>query len=153
MNYVKKWLKKFYDMFLSLSGPPRQIALAFAIGVVISFFPIIGTHTLIVLGLASLLRTNMPAMFLGSWVCNPATYPIQILGSYYVGKTLLMHRDLVMPVCVNFETMLSVGWEVISTLIIGGLVLGIAVAVPTYFIVFFMVEKVRNRKSNRGADS
>ena len=63
---------------------PRRIALAFGLGVWIAFFPVLGTHTALALGLAFAFRLSRLAVLLGAYVNNPWT-----IGPLYLGGTLL----------------------------------------------------------------
>ncbi len=56
-----------------LDGDATRVAAAFGIGVFLAFFPLVGIHTPLALGLAVLLRLNKVAILLGAWINNPWT--------------------------------------------------------------------------------
>jgi len=82
---------------LTLDDPPERTALAFSIGVLIAFSPLLGLHTLMATALAFLFRFNKVAIYSGTFVNNPflTLVPI-ILASYAVGAFLL-GRPLALP--------------------------------------------------------
>ena len=63
---------------------PSRVAAAFAIGVFIAFFPILGIHTAMALAIAIALRLNKVAILAGAWINNPWT-----LAPMYTAGTLL----------------------------------------------------------------
>lgn len=58
---------------LGRDDPPEKVAASFALGVTISFTPLIGFHWMIALGLAFLLKLNKVDILLGTLVVNPFT--------------------------------------------------------------------------------
>ena len=77
-------LWRAFQAILHVEDTPHRIALAFAVGVWIAFFPIWGIHTALALGVAFLLRLSRAAMLVGAWVNNPWT-----MGPLYTAGTLL----------------------------------------------------------------
>ena len=72
-----------------VDGSPSRVAAAFGIGVFIAFFPILGIHTGLAIGIALLFRLNKVAILLGAWLNNPWTIaPIYGAGTL-VGCVLL----------------------------------------------------------------
>ncbi len=75
---------RFRDRFLHMLGrddPPEIVAASFAMGVAISFTPLIGFHWILALALALLLRLNKVDVLLGTLVINPLTLgPTSMVG-------------------------------------------------------------------------
>jgi hypothetical protein len=72
-----------------MEDTPHRTAAAFGLGLFIAFFPLVGIHTLLALGLAFLLRLSRAAVLLGAWMNNPWTIvPIYSAGTA-VGCLLL----------------------------------------------------------------
>jgi len=82
LNYMGLRIKR-------LPGTPHQIALGFACGAFISFTPLFGLHFVSAMALAFLVRGNMLASLLGTWVGNPITFPFIATTSYQLGLVLL----------------------------------------------------------------
>ena len=78
------WLTRRLRVVLQIEDSPTRIALAFALGVFIAFFPILGIHTGLAIALAVVLRLNKVAILTGAWLNNPWT-----LAPIYTAGTLL----------------------------------------------------------------
>ena len=82
-------LKQVAQILLHLEDTPHRTALAFGIGVFIAFFPILGIHTLIALGISFAFRLNRAAMLIGCYINNPWTLAPLYLAGTVVGCVLL----------------------------------------------------------------
>jgi uncharacterized protein (DUF2062 family) len=83
------WLTRTSRLLLTIEGSPTRIAFAFSLGLFIAFFPILGIHTWIALGLAIAFRLNKVAILIGVWVNNPWTVGPMLTAGTLVGCTLL----------------------------------------------------------------
>ena len=72
MTGKKGFRGRFLDM-LGRDDPPELVAASFALGVTISFTPLIGFHWIIALALAVVLRLKKVDVLLGTLVVNPLT--------------------------------------------------------------------------------
>jgi len=79
-----RWLSRTGRILLHVEDRPSRVAAAFAIGVFIAFFPILGIHTGMALVIAIALRLNKVAILAGAWTNNPWT-----LAPMYTAGTLL----------------------------------------------------------------
>ncbi|HSD65822.1 MAG TPA: DUF2062 domain-containing protein [Vicinamibacteria bacterium] len=68
-----RWLRRTGQLLLRVEDSPSRVALAFALGVFIAFFPILGIHTGLALGIGLAFRLNKVALLAGAWVNNPWT--------------------------------------------------------------------------------
>jgi uncharacterized protein (DUF2062 family) len=85
--------RTYRERFLHMIGrddPPEIVAASFAVGVAISFTPLIGLHTVMALFLAFLLKLNKVDVLLGTLVVNPLTLGPVSYVAIRVGR-LLMH--------------------------------------------------------------
>ena len=82
LNYVGLRIKRLPDS-------PHKIAIGFACGAFISFTPLFGFHFLAAMALAYVLRGNVIASLLGTWVGNPITFPFIATTSYQLGLLML----------------------------------------------------------------
>lgn len=77
-------LRQMGRVLLHVEDSPNRVALAFGIGLFIAFFPILGIHTGLALGIAFAFRLSRVAILTGTWTNNPWT-----IGPMYTGGTLL----------------------------------------------------------------
>jgi uncharacterized protein (DUF2062 family) len=82
-------LRQRLQVLLHVDDSPHRIALAFAIGVWIAFFPIFGIHTGIALAVAFSFRLSRVAILLGTWVNNPWTIAPMYTAGTLIGCFLL----------------------------------------------------------------
>jgi uncharacterized protein len=68
---------------------PHYVALGAAIGIMVAFFPIVGTHTVIIFVLCMLLRASFLAALASSMISNPWTVGPIWAGSFHLGHWLL----------------------------------------------------------------
>lgn len=78
------WLRRTGQVLLHVEDSPTRVALAFGVGVFIAFFPILGLHTALAIGIALAFRLNKVAILAGAWINNPWT-----LAPMYTAGTLL----------------------------------------------------------------
>lgn len=147
----------FMERLRSLKGSPGSIAAGAATGVMVSFTPFIGLHTLLAIVFAWLIRANVLAAALGTVVGNPWTFPFIWASVYYTGRVLLEGTAAaVMP--VNFENIfhaashalmtfdfsdfLSDVWPVLKPMIIGCVPFCIAAWIISYYIVKNTLDKL-----------
>ena len=86
----------FRTRFLHMVGrddPPETVAASFALGVAISFTPLIGLHWAIALALAFLLRLNKVDILLGTLVVNPLTLGPVSAVALPLGRIVLRARQ------------------------------------------------------------
>jgi hypothetical protein len=142
---IKQRLKAFYDNFLSLKGEPRAIAMGFAIGVFIGVTPTIPFHTALIILIGLLFKHNLTAAYLGSWlISNPLTIPLLYFSQHELGRYLLgmTHAHLILTDC-SLENILSMGWQIILPLMMGGFVMAPFFAIPAYFMTYRMILSLR----------
>lgn len=142
----ERW-RRFYKEFISLRGTPENIAFSLAIGIFIGATPTIPFHTALTVALVFLLRRNVTAAFLGSWlISNPLTIPVLYLSQYELGKRLLGvdHLKIVFQ-DYTFWTFLHMGKAVMVPLLVGGAVMAPFVALGSYVLALRALRTVRNR--------
>ncbi len=140
--------KQQIRMLILSDNSPDQIALGTAIGIFIACSPFLGTHTVTALGLALLFHASRPAALLGTFANNPISmafiYFAEIkLGSWILGYSLAMPKGL----WSDFVELFSLGRQVILSLMVGFVIVGIVSAVGTYFFVRAAVLFVRKGKT------
>jgi uncharacterized protein (DUF2062 family) len=85
---VRRASKYMWYRLRRIPDSPSAIAAGFATGVAMGMNPVIGTHMVLALGLAWLIRVNMVAAVVGTWVINPWTAPPVWFATYYIGRLM-----------------------------------------------------------------
>ena len=180
----------FYEVIFSLKGisraieyvgirlkripdTPHKISLGMSCGIFASFTPLFGLHFLIAGLLSYLLRANVLASLIGTFVGNPITFPIitvfnlklgeWILGSSEYssgdgGKIFEGFLDFIFLIYKSFFTEGSIGENNVPRMneflngvfipySLGGLILGILIAVISYFLLRPLVATYQKKRS------
>jgi uncharacterized protein (DUF2062 family) len=161
---------------LHVSDSPHKIAMGVAAGLFIAWTPVLGIHMLLVLALCALLRANKLAGIAGVWVCNPLTFGVVYIPSYFVGRVvvdfvrgvpgldraevekLLRQMSSVGNILTDFhraafwremfDLLIKIGLE----LWVGCLIVGLLAAVAGYFLTrgFIVWHRRRNPRRRYG---
>jgi hypothetical protein len=137
MKYLAK-LKDYVLRFSSKGLSTNEIALGIALGNFIGFIPVMGTHTIVAIGLAYILRLNTLIVLLGSQISNPISYPFQLFITAEIGSLLLHGRFLEIKFSKNIVYYLD---HYVWPIVLGSLVLGTIVSGLSYFIVRGFLER------------
>ena len=180
----------FYEVIFSLKGisraieyvgirlkripdTPHKISLGMSCGIFASFTPLFGLHFLIAGLLSYLLRANVLASLIGTFVGNPITFPIitvfnlklgeWILGSSEYssgdgGKIFEGFLDFIFLIYKSFFTEGSIGENNVPRIneflngvfipySLGGLILGIFIAGGSYFLLRPLVATYQKKRS------
>ena len=166
IEYISIRLKRIPDT-------PHKISLGMSCGIFASFTPLFGLHFLIAGLLSYLLRANVLASLIGTFVGNPITFPIitvfnlklgeWILGSSEYssgdgGKIFEGFLDLIFLIYKSFFTEGSIGENNVPRIneflngvfipySLGGLILGIFIAVISYFLLRPLVATYQKKRS------
>ena len=181
----------FYEVIFSLKGisraieyvgirlkripdTPHKISLGMSCGIFASFTPLFGLHFLIAGLLSYLLRANVLASLIGTFVGNPITFPIitvfnlklgeWILGSSEYssgdgGKIFEGFLDFIFLIYKSFFTEGSIGENNVPRMneflngvfipySLGGLILGISVAIISYFLLRPLVSTYKKKRDS-----
>jgi uncharacterized protein (DUF2062 family) len=141
---------------LSVEDRPRRVALAFAIGVFIAFFPALGIHTGLALVLAFYFRLNRVAILAGAWINNPWTLAPMYMAGTAVGCAIigvspedLRHIDWHLHGRAFYRAL----WEglrpYLLPFVVGNLVLGMVSGVVAYAAVLSLLERRRRGQRPR----
>ena len=161
-NGLHRRVRLIYLRIIRLRGHPHELALGMAFGISIGMMPIIPFHMILAVAVAIFFGASKITAAAGTWICNPVTvYPIYkycyVIGAFILGFD---HKTrLLMPVIgaigqgeyiEAMRTILSGGGMAVATFLLGGMVLGIMVAVPAYFLsLYFFKGVVAWRKSRK----
>src|SRR5512134_2207877 len=136
------WLVRTSRVLLRVEGSPNRVALAFALGVFIAFFPILGIHTWVALGLAIAFRLSKVAILIGVWTNNPWTVGPMLTAGTLVGCTLtgvspasLGRVDWSLRGPAFYESLVAGFRPLVLPYILGNLVLGLLVAAASFALL------------------
>jgi uncharacterized protein (DUF2062 family) len=163
MSFSLSRTVKYYGLkFKRLRGDPRSLALGTALGVFIGISPTVPLHTITIIGLALLLRAStIAALISASVVCNPLTMVPQYYLCWLVGDLVLPGRltwDRILVVLEilqnsgfmdSLRSVSQLGADAILVLLTGGLLLGLPLALASYFLslrFFIAIGERRRRK-------
>ncbi|MFC1812300.1 DUF2062 domain-containing protein [Thermodesulfobacteriota bacterium] len=145
INPIYAVFKKTYERFLKIRGRPREISLGLALGLFIGMTPTMGFQIVIAVFFAALLKWNKISAAVGVWITNPFTAPFIYSTTYIVGAKLMgIKTSFRLPSPLNLESvlkMLEKAPEILLALTLGGVVLGLPLAVLGHFISYNLLEK------------
>lgn len=139
---------------LRITATPHAVAAGVAAGAFTSFTPLMGLHFLTAAAVAWLVRGNLVASALGTFVGNPVTFPFIWALTLWTGRTFLgldtasapIHlgeaMSNVMASLWTFDTEqaargLEAIWEpVFFPMLLGGLPWGLLVGIVTYVLTY-----------------
>ena len=131
------WLKA-YIRFIRLRGEPREIALGFALGLFIATSPTMGVQMVLAIFIAALFKWSKIAAAIAVWVTNPLTAPFIYGLTYVIGAKILglsTLRGLVgEPTLSTLLNAIKKAPELLAALTLGGIVLGIPLAIAGYYL-------------------
>ena len=164
-SYYERRLKYYYLRFMRLRGEPHELALGIAIGVFCGMMPILPFQIALAVAIALLFKVSKITAALGTWVSNPLNwYFIYLydfkLGAYLLGveggneslKSVMASISRGDEMAVIWGKLFSSGITLVSTLLVGGVLIGAVVATPTYFIFLRIFQKIREWRQKRKAE-
>ena len=147
-----------------IRATPHSIALGLAIGVFMSFSPLIGFHIILAAILCAILGANILAAAAGTMFCNPLTCPLMMIGNYQIGELVLREEGrpdfkfdvpdatfaqiLTHPVHVVGQLMEALS-PVLVPMLLGSTLLGLAFALPMYVFALFAITAHQRRRAER----
>ena len=166
---VSQSLRKYKEIFLHnilhVDDTPQRIALGAAAGIFVAWTPTFGFQMILGVALAALVRGNKAAVLPMAWITNPLTN-VPIYGfSYLVGRFILtgqwgfdsetygatMHlmKDMMRLDIwdgIFWRQLMDVTVKVGLEMWVGSCVVGLAVAVMTYFLTVKLVTAYRRHR-------
>jgi uncharacterized protein (DUF2062 family) len=145
---VLGWLLRRLRVLLQVEDSPARVALAFAIGVFVSFSPFLGIHTGLSLGIAFLFRLNRVAILIGTWVNNPWTIaPVYTAGTLLgcallgVSPATLGDVDWKLHGRAFYEALLEGFRPLLVPFLVGNLIVAAVAALVTYVVARRVLER------------
>ena len=144
-NKLLSPLKKVYERFIKIRGEPRKIALGFALGLFVGMSPTMGLQIAIAVFLAALFKWNKISAAIGVWITNPVTAPFIYGTTYLIGAKLLgIRKTYVSNSEINLDTITKIlhkAPEFFWALIIGGIIIGLPLAIAGYYFSYAAVTR------------
>ncbi len=132
-----------------IDGDPRQIACGYSLGIFIGLMPLIGVKAIMAMSIASVLKWNKLAAGVGVFNINPVTAPFFFGLNYLVGKQITgCQQSFEFPAEFSFRFFTELfrnGSEIMLTLTIGGVLLGIPFAFFAYHLSYFAIRRYRKQ--------
>lgn len=164
MSKIARIWKYYFLRFKRLRGNPHILALGSAIGVFIGLTPTMPFHTALILIICLLTRGSFIAAVIVSWiVCNPLTYfPIYYF-SILIGNWITPHElnsediyDFITVILSDhtdlshiYDAFLSLGYEALMVLLIGGVIFALPSGFITYYLSFFFFRNMAKKQREK----
>ena len=160
-NALTRRARLIYLRTIRLRGNPHELALGLALGICIGLMPIIPFHMITAVAVAIIFGASKITAAAGTWICNPVTvYPIYkycyVLGTFILGFD--HNTGLLKPVTgaiykgeylEAIKTILSGGAMAVATFLVGGIVLGLIVAAPSYVLSRYFFKSIITWRESR----
>lgn len=159
---MRERFKRLIVRILELEDTPERIAWGVALGTFIGMTPTVGLQMTIAVGVATFLRGNRLAAVAMVWISNPLTVvPIywidHIVGAVILRTDVLSISDIAKALefesttvfGIFFEFLTNLGkltWSVFPSMLLGGVILGVLLAFPAYYLMLRAVRGYRARK-------
>jgi uncharacterized protein (DUF2062 family) len=162
---IHRQIKYYYLKFIRLKGDPHELALGISLGIFTGMMPIMPFQIALAVTLAILFKGSKITAALGTWVSNPLNWYFLYYFSYKIGSLILglseknrVSSGVMESIHQGEEAVVVVlkiagaGGTIISAFVLGGLVMGIICAAPSYFIflkIFRIIKDWRERRRYR----
>ncbi|MGD8291566.1 MAG: DUF2062 domain-containing protein [Desulfobacterales bacterium] len=138
-------IRRIYERLIKIRGRPREISLGFALGIFIGMTPTMGIQMPIAVFVAALFKWSKISAAFGVWITNPFTAPFIYGITYFVGAKLLgLKATLILPEAFTWsiiKEMLKKAPVIFGAMTLGGILIGIPLAVLSYYLLFAAIKK------------
>ncbi len=167
----RSWLRSgqyVTKRILRLTATPHAVAAGVAAGAFTSFTPFMGFHFALAFVAAWLVRGNMIAAALGTFVGNPLTFPFIWAATFKLGHIVLQTHATpseppalgvamkdVMQACMNFDgtaamvALDNIWAPILYPMLVGGMIIGPTVALVIYFTTRRAAVMFRETRRNK----
>ncbi len=132
------------------------MALGMAFGIFTGMMPIMPFQMVLSVALALVFKASKITAALGTWISNPVNWYFLYYYSYKLGSSILgmekygaMFNTIMEMVRSGEESMVIVqkilasGGLMAAAFLMGGLIMGILAALPSYFVFLFIFKRIR----------
>ena len=160
MNFFKNKLKNLKNLFsinlkraslfyflklVRVKDTQDKLAIGFACGSMVSFTPLIGFHFFLAVIFAYILRGNIVASLIGTFVGNPFTFPFIWIFIYKVGN-IFFKNDQNVSLELTFQSLFDQGYDILMPMLIGSLIVSIPIWLISYFTLKFLMSSFKKRR-------
>jgi hypothetical protein len=153
-----RWLRRTGQILAHVEDSPSRVALAFAVGVFIAFFPLLGIHTGLAIVIAIAFRLNKVAVLVGAWTNNPWTItPMYsagtLLGCFVLGvsPTSLGEINWSLSGRAFYQSLAAVLRPLLLPFVVGNLVLGAAAALASFLALRWILTRRKRTPPSSGS--
>lgn len=153
-----RWLRRTGQILVHVEDSPSRVALAFAVGVFIAFFPLLGIHTGLAIVIAIAFRLNKVAILVGAWTNNPWTIaPMYsagtLLGCFVLGvaPTSLGEINWSLSGRAFYQSLAAVLRPLLLPFVVGNLVLGAAAALASFLALRWILTRRKRTPAPSGS--
>ena len=174
---VAKIIREKIAPLLKAKDSPERVALGVAIGLFVGFTPTVGVQMAIVIFIATIprVRFNVPIACAMVWISNPLTMIPLYYGMYWLGVLIMgrsgmdfSHFGEIMQKFITsikegesfFDSLwqgltgiFGIGLDIGTPMWVGGTVLGLVVAIPSYFISLRLHQRRMRKRQEKQARS
>ena len=150
------WLGRRLRLLLQVEGSPERVAAAFAAGVFLAFFPLLGIHTGLAITIAIVFRLNKVAILSGAWLNNPWTIaPIYTAGTLVgclllgVSPSSLAEVDWSLHGRRFYDSLVAGFRPMLMPFVVGNLVAGAGAALVTFVVLRMLLARRQARPAGR----
>jgi len=149
-------LRYYYLRFIRLRGDPHELALGMSFGIFTGMMPIMPFQMALSVALALVFKGSKITAALGTWISNPLNWYFLYYFSYKLGAWILSMEgysaifttimDMVrseVESMVIVEKILESGGLMATAFLLGGVIMGAAVALPSYFVFLYIFKRIR----------
>ena len=148
-------IHRIYERFVKIRGRPREIALGFALGIFIGMTPTMGIQMPIAIFFAAMFKWSKISAVFGVWITNPLTSPFIYSITYIVGVKLLgLKATLTLPDDLTWsivKEILKNAPVIFGALTVGGIIIGLPLAILSYYLSYAAVNKYQQRIKDKMA--
>jgi len=189
LSYTQMWTEMFYPRsgwrraskyvlhrLRRLPDRPHRVARGWACGVFISFTPFFGFHFMGAAALAWLIRGNILAALLGTFVGNPLTTPFIALTSVGLGRWILgvegrftphlifaefthagseLWNNLLAPMTdrvAHWDQLLQFNQQIFLPYAVGGILPGLVVSVAAHYLTVPVIRAYHRHRERQMAE-
>jgi uncharacterized protein len=156
LYYPKFFLKRgerfiyFYKLKLArLSATPYAISAGFACGSMVSFTPLLGLHFLLAIGISFLIRGNVIAALIGTFIGNPLTFPFIWSLIYNIGVYVTSENQQILNSEISVDMILNQTYLIFIPMLIGGAILSLPIWLITFLIVYSFISSYKKSKAKK----
>lgn len=147
---MKRYTRDRIKSIFKLEDSPKRIASAFSLGIFIAFSPAIGLHTISCFFFAWLFRLNKLVVFTAAFINNPWTI-VPMYGFCLWLGVKITGSEITTPQIAWNELTAASAYLILKpyfwSFIAGTLVVGVAAAIISYFFIYWVVVRYRNKEA------